>query len=99
MSPPRGARPGRRAKRPGGAEAFNALPQEEKDSLFSAQVDSLVAQRPILRARWPDSLSRRHAPPRFGEDAAARRAFLDDPITGKSADSLVYDVRNKLVYI
>ena len=26
-------------------EAFNALPQEEKDSLFSAQVDSLVAQK------------------------------------------------------
>ena len=25
-------------------EAFNALPQEEKDSLFSAQVDSLVAK-------------------------------------------------------
>ena len=42
---------------------------------------------------------RRHAPPRFGEDAAARRAFLDDPITGKNTDSLVYDVRNKLVYI
>ena len=26
-------------------------------------------------------------------------AFLDDPITGKNTDSLVYDVRNKLVYI
>ena len=31
-------------------EAFNALPQEEKDSLFSAQVDSLVAQKEIGRA-------------------------------------------------
>ena len=30
-------------------EAFNALPQEEKDSLFSAQVD--WRRRPILRAR------------------------------------------------
>ena len=26
-------------------------------------------------------------------------AFLDDPISGKNTDSLVYDVRNKLVYI
>ena len=25
--------------------------------------------------------------------------FLDDPITGKNSDSLVYDVKNKLVYI
>ena len=26
-------------------------------------------------------------------------AFLDDPISGKNKDSLVYDVRNKMVYI
>ena len=29
----------------------------------------------------------------------AAKGFLDDPLDGKSTDSLVYDVRNKLVYI
>ncbi|MDE6623279.1 MAG: LPS-assembly protein LptD, partial [Alistipes sp.] len=69
--------------------AFDALPQEERDSLFSAQVDSLVAER-----SQPDSTRSGSAP-----EPREPGAFLDDPISGKNTDSLVYDVRNKLVYI
>ena len=76
-------------------EAFNALPQEEKDSLFSAQVDSLVAQKADSPgAARPDTLRRDSV-----KTPRPAGAFLDDPITGKNTDSLVYDVRNKLVYI
>ncbi|MDD3108036.1 MAG: putative LPS assembly protein LptD, partial [Alistipes sp.] len=38
-----------------------------------------------------DSVTRR--------DTTSRKAFLDEPISGKNQDSLVYDVRNKRVYI
>ena len=57
-----------------------------------------------LPAPAPDST----AMPREGADTTARDtvrrskkpgAFLDDMISGKNTDSLVYDVRNKTVYI
>ena len=76
---------------------FNALPQAERDSLFGTHIDSLVAQRTdSLRtdSLQADTLHRDSVKrPRKAE------AFLDDPIEGKSTDSLVYDVLNKLVYI
>ncbi len=65
--------------------AFESLPQEQKDSMFGAQIDSAIA----LRA---DSVERDTARKGGG-------AFLDDPITGKNTDSLYYDVRNRTVYI
>ena len=81
-------------------EAFNALPQEEKDSLFSAQVDSLVAQKADSPgAARPDSLAADTLRRDSVKTPRPAGAFLDDPITGKNTDSLVYDVRNKLVYI
>ena len=81
-------------------EAFNALPQEEKDSLFSAQVDSLVAQKAASPgAARPDSLAADTLRRDSVKTPRPAGAFLDDPITGKNTDSLVYDVRNKLVYI
>ena len=83
-------------------EAFNALPQAERDSLFSAQVDSLIAFK-------GDSLDAVRATDTTRVDSSARvdsvrkpraaKAMLDAPISGKSTDSLVYDVRRKLVYV
>ncbi len=82
------------------AAAFNALPQEERDSLFAAHIDSLVASQ-------ADSLSAADGTPLAADSLQrdtvrkprAAKGFLDDPLDGKSTDSLVYDVRNKLVYI
>ena len=82
------------------AAAFNALPQEERDSLLAAHIDSLVASQ-------ADSLSAADGTPPAADSLQrdtvrkprAAKGFLDDPLDGKSTDSLVYDVRNKLVYI
>ena len=70
---------------------FNSLTQEERDSVFSSQVDSLVAQKADSLASRSDSDTTRN--PR------AARPFLDDQLSGKNTDSLVYDVRNKKVYV
>lgn len=82
-------------------EAFNALPQSARDSLFSSQVDSLMTVRTdSLQSVKTDSLARTDTLRR--DSAKAYRApgkFLDDPISGKNDDSLVYDVRNKMVYL
>ncbi len=79
------------------AAAFNALPQEQRDSLFAAHIDSAVAGRKAsidsLRGDAPDA--QRDTVKRPSEP----KALLDAPIFGKNTDSLVYDVRNKLVYI
>ena len=85
--------------------AFNALPQEERDSLFAAQVDSLIARRGSER---DSTVGFAYAPDTVLRDSVARdtvkqpkepSAFLDAPIFGTNTDSLVYDVRRKLVYI
>ena len=77
-------------------EAFNALPQAARDSLFSAQVDSLIAFK-------GDSLDAARSADTARVDTVrkprAAKAMLDAPISGKSTDSLVYDVRRKLVYV
>ena len=85
--------------------AFNALSQEEKDSLFSAQVDSLISlkadslDRPQRDSLAADSLAADTMRRDTVKKPRPAGAFLDDPISGKNTDSLVYDVRNKLVYI
>ena len=79
--------------------AFNALSQQEKDSLFSSQVDSLVAQKSDSLAMRRDSMGADTVRRDSVKKPRPAGAFLDDPIAGKSTDSLVYDVRNKLVYI
>ncbi len=97
-SSPRSRREARRQAREEArrAEAFNRLPQAERDSLFSAQIDTLIAFK-------SDSIASAQAADTLPADTARRprpaRGMLDDPISGKSTDSLVYDVRNKLVYI
>ncbi len=76
---------------------FDALPQEQRDSVFSAhlnsKLDSLGRQADSLN-RSADTLQRDTV-----KKQRAPGAFLDDPISGKNTDSLVYDVRNKMVYI
>ena len=54
-----------------------------------------LAQRDSLRAVGGDTISV------FDNDTTQRKkgGFLDDIISGKNTDSLVYDVKNKLVYI
>ena len=69
--------------------AFDSLPQQERDSLFSASVDSLVELKSAAPQR--DS-SKRKGGKKGG-------AFLEDIISGQNTDSLVYDVRNKTVYV
>jgi len=65
--------------------------RQERDSLFAVRVDSLVARRSdsLERAARRDTAKR----PR------AAAALLDAPITSRNTDSLVYDVRNKRIYI
>ncbi len=76
---------------------FDALPQEQRDSIFSshvnAKIDSLGRQVDSLN-RSTDTLRRDSV-----KKPRPAGAFLDDPISGKNTDSLVYDVRNKMVYI
>ncbi len=74
-------------------DEFNALPQEVRDSIAGAQLDSLVARKADSLA--DDDTLRRDTVGRL----RPAQPFLDDPITGQNADSLVYDVRNKMVYI
>ncbi len=86
---------------------LRVLSQEERDSLFSAQVDSLVARKESELDSMRSELSEQSDTLRLAD--TVRRdtvkapkepsAFLDKPIFGKNSDSLVYDVRNKLVYI
>ncbi len=86
---------------------LRVLSQEERDSLFSAQVDSLIARKESELDSMRSGLSEQSDTLRLAD--TVRRdtvkapkepsAFLDKPIFGKNSDSLVYDVRNKLVYI
>ena len=69
--------------------AFEALPQEQLDSLITQKGDS-------LEGRGADTIARDTVKEKKPQKPGA---FLDDPITGKNKDSLVYDVRNKMVYI
>ena len=86
----RGQRAAARARRRGNAPQppteEDMAEMERRDSLFSLHVDSLVAAK-------NDSVR---------QDTVKRKGgggFLDDIIKGKNTDSLVYDVKNKLVYI
>lgn len=78
--------------------AFDALPQERKDSLLAAHVDSLIARK-ADSLTVADSLQRDTLRTDSVKQPRKATAFLDSPISGKNTDSLVYDVRNKLVYI
>ena len=69
--------------------AFEALPQEQLDSLITQKGDS-------LEGRGADTIARDTVKEKKPQKPGA---FLDDPISGKNKDSLVYDVRNKMVYI
>ncbi len=91
----------RRARRDARRKAaFDALPQAQRDSLFSAHVDSLVDRETAAADSLHDVAKQRDTTQR---DTTRRNrepgAFLDAPISGKNTDSLVYDVRNKMVYI
>ena len=78
-----------------------------------APVPESASDRPVpdtsAGAAAPDSLSPDsllHAGLPFGQgsdstasDTTAYKPFLDDPISGTNEDSLIYDVKNKVVYI
>ena len=72
--------------------AFNALSQQEKDSLFSAQVDSLIALKSDSLQMRADSLAADSlAADTMRRDTVKKPrpagAFLDDPISGKWSTS------------
>ena len=66
----------------------------EHDSLFSLHIDSLVLGRTDTLAPASDTA---------GSDTVRHKkrsgAFLDEVISSTNRDSLVYDVRNRLVYL
>ncbi len=64
---------------------FAVTPQDQKDSIVGVQPDSLSPADTVKR----DSVKK----------SRPAKPFLDEPIYGKNTDSLVYDVRNKLIYI
>ena len=96
----RRGRSARRASREEERRVADERAQELRDSLFSAQVDSLVARKESQRDSMfaagavADTLHRDTV--RMPKEPSA---FLDKPIFGNNTDSLVYDVRNRLVYI
>lgn len=66
---------------------------EIRDSVFSAHIDTMIRERIDSIGERADTMQR---------DTASRKsggAFLEDIISGKNKDSLVYNVRDKLVYI
>ncbi len=84
-----GTTPPRRIRSPAAGAARFAL--------FGAQLDSLITQKgDSLEGRGADTIARDTVKEKKPQKPGA---FLDDPITGKNKDSLVYDVRNKMVYI
>ncbi len=84
LSPPRGARPAGSAREEARRrEAFNALPQEQKDSLFRRRSTRSWRRRRFSGRGTARLARRRHAPPRFGEDAAARRGVPRRPDHGQ----------------
>lgn len=65
---------------------IDSLPAAERDSLFRATADSLVEARTSQAQQQADT-------------ADGGGAFLDDVVTSKTTDSLVYDLRNRTVYL
>ena len=63
-------------------------PGPGRDTLIVTDAEFVEPSAPIL---GPDSMP--------ASDTTRKKSFLDDPISGTSKDSLVYDVKNKVVYI
>lgn len=86
----------RRERRERERRERQARQSARRDSTFGANLDSLIEQRrDSLTAPSDDTLR---------QDTVRRKrsgggTALDDIISGKNKDSLVYDVRNKKVYI
>lgn len=85
----------RRERRSKLREQRSQMEAKERDSLFSANIDSLIRTRTDSAQRSNDTLRRDSTPRRSSSSGTG----LEDIITGKNKDSLVYDVRNKKVYI
>lgn len=67
----------------------------ESDSLAEIESGPVVDVLEDGQQNINDSLGRDS----LGRDTTTHKSFLEDPISGKNQDSLVYDVRNKRVYI
>ncbi|MFQ7387330.1 MAG: hypothetical protein ACLRM8_06900 [Alistipes sp.] len=85
-----------RAARRKPAATPNSKPCRRR-SATRCSVRRSIRSSPAGPTRWPAG---RPTPwPATRSSGRASPAFLDDPISGKNKDSLVYDVRNKMVYI
>ncbi len=85
----------RRERRARERSARTARRAAERDSVFSANIDTLIRERRDSLAGAADTLGTDTT----GTKKKSGGAFLDDIISGKNKDSLVYNVRDKLVYI
>lgn len=73
--------------------------RERRNAAAQAQADSLSTER--LNSSLDERAQRQQADT-IAPDSAKKRgggAFLDDIIEGKNTDSLVFDARNRLIYI
>lgn len=73
--------------------------RERRNAAAQAQADSLATER--LNSSLDERAQRQQADT-IAPDSAKKRgggAFLDDIIEGKNTDSLVFDARNRLIYI
>ena len=74
---------------------MGVMPLVDSSRKLELPDSATMAERDSLRAVGGDTISV------FGSDSTAKKggSFLEDIISGKNTDSLVYDVKNKLVYI
>lgn len=82
------------------AAADSALAHDNPalDSLLRPVFDSLRAVPDSLRSPG-DSVRRPFLPPATDLEEASKKPFLEQPIFGKNRDSLIYDVKNRLVFV
>ncbi len=71
------------------------LPNGDRRLIPPANGSETVSSRPVIAPPVLDSLPADS----IRQDSVKQNNFLDNVISGKNTDSLIYDVKNKLVYI
>ncbi len=73
------------------------MTQEQRDSLFSHNLDSLINHK--VDSLSTEAASHRDSLTPKKKKHREAKPFLENAISGKTSDSLVYDVMNNMVYI
>ena len=88
-----------------GGEMFATMQQPDSLPSDSAMVDSVFVESDtsvVIESRPVEDvlgIEQQSGSDSLRQDTTAHKSFLEDPISGKNQDSLIYDVRNKRVYI